>query len=109
MITMGARTYDVLAYDPEGARELLAQAGFTNGVDRNGRMLTLEYVFPQLPQSEAIAEIVQQQGVGNRSIAVRLVRIKIFQAWIDKVFETGDSCLIDFGAGGRLPRRELCF
>ena len=34
MITIGARTYDVLAYDPAGARELLAQAGFPNGVDR---------------------------------------------------------------------------
>jgi ABC-type oligopeptide transport system substrate-binding subunit len=98
MITMGARTYDVLAYDPAGARELLAQAGFPNGVDRCGRVLTLDYVFPQLPPSEPIAEIVQQQWRGNLNIAVRLVR-QDFQAWIEK-FETGDFGLIDFGAGG---------
>src|SRR5207245_2555325 len=98
MLAMGARTYDVLAYDPAGARELLDQAGFPNGVDRYGRMLTLEYVFPQLPQSEAIAEIVQQQWRGNLNIAVRLVR-QDFQAWIER-FETGDFGLIEFSGGG---------
>ena len=68
-------------------------------------MLTLEYVFPQLPPSEPIAEIVQQQWRGNLNIAVRLVR-QDFQAWIEK-FETGDFEIDRFRSWRRLPGPEL--
>jgi ABC-type transport system substrate-binding protein len=35
-VAVDGETYDVLAYDPEGARGLLAKAGFPGGIGGNG-------------------------------------------------------------------------
>ena len=72
--------------------------GSPNGADRRGRQLVLEYLFPQLPHSQAIAEILQQQWRRNLGIAVKLVR-QDFKTWNDKVI-TRDFDLTESGGGG---------
>ena len=72
MVPIGGKTYDVLSFDPAGARELLARAGFPNGVAQNGTPLHIEYLFPQLPHSRPIAEVLQQQWHRNLHLSVRL-------------------------------------
>ena len=72
MVPIGGKTYDVLSFDPAGARELLARAGFPNGVAQNGTPLHFEYLLPQLPHSQPIAEVLQQQWHRNLHISVRL-------------------------------------
>ena len=98
MITAGAKTYNVLAHDPAGARELLAEAGFPNGIDSRGRRLTLEYLFPPLPHSLPIAEILQQQWRRNLNITIKLVRLD-FQTWNDRIAMRNFD-LIESGGGG---------
>jgi oligopeptide transport system substrate-binding protein len=74
IVQIGGRTYDVLSYDPAGARELLAQAGYQNGVGRDGRALSFTYRFPNLPHSQPMAEVLQKQWSRNLCIAVNLVK-----------------------------------
>jgi ABC-type oligopeptide transport system substrate-binding subunit len=97
-VSFDGRIYDVLSHNPEGARELLAKAGFPNGVGRHGRKLTFEYLFPQLPHSQPIAEILQQQWRIALNIDVRLVK-QDFQAWIQKVL-SADYGMTESSFGG---------
>jgi len=60
MIPADAKTYDVLAYDPAGARALLTQPGCL-GVGGREHRLSLEYLFPGLPHLPPIAAVLQQQ------------------------------------------------
>jgi ABC-type oligopeptide transport system substrate-binding subunit len=85
-VTIDGKSYDVLGYDPAAARELLAKAGFADGVGRNGQRLKVEILFNTLEAHKQIAEIVQQQWRANLGLDVTLVN----QEW--KVYlETLDN------------------
>jgi oligopeptide transport system substrate-binding protein len=84
IVTIGGTTYDVLAHDPVAARALLAKAGFPDGVAPDGRSLSFEYRLPQVPASEPIAMVLQQQWRKNLHIGVRLVKQEL-KAYIPTV------------------------
>src|SRR5581483_6436978 len=46
LVNVADKSYDVLAYDPAGARELLAAAGFSGGLDGRGRRVRIELLGP---------------------------------------------------------------
>src|SRR5262249_35088013 len=62
------RSVNVLEYNPQAARELMSAAGFSQ---RN--KLAVEYLFPTLPHSRPIAEILQQQWQRELHVEVKLV------------------------------------
>jgi ABC-type oligopeptide transport system substrate-binding subunit len=97
-VTLDGRTFDILSYNPEAARQLLAKAGFPDGIGGNGRRLTLEYLFPQLPHSQTIAEILRQELRTNLNLDVRLVK-QDFQAWTQKLMNNDFVGLAEFGGG----------
>src|ERR1043166_6590033 len=59
-IEVDGRVYDVLSFDVERARSLLARAGFPGGTGKGGSRLEVTYHFPMLPEARPKAEIVQQ-------------------------------------------------
>jgi oligopeptide transport system substrate-binding protein len=84
-LTVDGKTYDVLSFDPERARELLAKAGLPNGVGHDGQRLAIEYLYPALPHHRLTAEILQQQWQQNLNIKVKLVSQEL-QIWIQTLF-----------------------
>jgi ABC-type oligopeptide transport system substrate-binding subunit len=78
-VVVEGRSYDVLAYDPAAARQLMAKAGFPRGMGNDGK-LTLELLYPGRPRTEKIAQILQQQWRENLNIAVDLT-IQEEQVW----------------------------
>ena len=80
-VDIGGKSIDVLSYDPRVARELLAAAGH-----RKGGSPSIEYLFPTLPHSRPIAEILQQQWRRNLGIDVKLV-LQEFRVWLQSTME----------------------
>src|SRR5262245_12737897 len=70
-INVDGRVYDVLSFDVEGARSLLAKAGFPGGVGHDGAKLMVPYHFGILPDTLVKAQIVQQQWRNNLNIEVK--------------------------------------
>ncbi|MCL5743383.1 MAG: peptide ABC transporter substrate-binding protein [Acidobacteria bacterium] len=71
-IAVRGNSYDVLAYDPAGARDLLAAAGFPGGIAANGRRLRFSLLYPSRPRSAELAQILQQQWHTNLDVDVDL-------------------------------------
>jgi oligopeptide transport system substrate-binding protein len=97
-VEVDGKTYDVLAYNPAGARKLLGRAGFPNGLGPDGRRLTIEYLFSSLPYSQPIAEILQQQWRRNLNIEMRLVKEE-FKVWVGD-YIAGNFSVTETGGGG---------
>jgi oligopeptide transport system substrate-binding protein len=97
-VEVDGKTYDVLAYNPAGARKLLGRAGFPNGPGHDGRRLTIEYLFSSLPYSQPIAEILQQQWRRNLNIEMRLVKEE-FKVWVGD-YIAGNFSVTETGGGG---------
>jgi ABC-type oligopeptide transport system substrate-binding subunit len=97
LVPIGGRVYDVLSYDPAAARELLARAGYANGVAPDGRQFTSEFRIPQVPFSQPIAAILQQQWRKNLNIAVQVV-IQELKAYIPAI-HTGQFEMVMNGGG----------
>jgi len=97
-INLDGKAFDVLSYNPASASELLARAGFPNGLGPDGHRLTIDYLFTELPSSQAIAEILQQQWRKNLGIELKLVR-KEFRIWA-QAMTTGDFSVGEGGGGG---------
>jgi ABC-type oligopeptide transport system substrate-binding subunit len=72
-ITVDGRTYNVLSFDIEGARSLLARAGFPDGSSPGGDRLQVPYHFASGATSELNAAILQQQWMNHLNIEVKLV------------------------------------
>jgi oligopeptide transport system substrate-binding protein len=85
------KNVDVLSYDPRAARELIALAGY-----RKGHRLSIEYLFPTLPHSRPIAEILQQQWRRNLGVDVRLV-LQEFRVWMQSGMELNYSGIAEWG------------
>jgi ABC-type oligopeptide transport system substrate-binding subunit len=79
-IEVAGKTYDVLAYNPAAARELLAGAGFPGGVGRDGRRLNAEIMIFAGEKHRQIAEVLQQQWRTNLGVDAQIVsqEIKVF-------------------------------
>ncbi len=92
--TAGKR-YDVLAYNVQGAQELMALAGYPQGIGGDGRKLRIEIIFNTLERHKQIAEIVQQQWQKNLNVDVVLLN----QEW--KVFVDTASRLTYSGLAKR--------
>ena len=80
-IEVDGRVYDVLSFDVEGARSLLAKAGFPGGIGHVGSRLEVSYHFPMLPEARPKAEIVQQQWLRALNIGVKLVAREFNVHW----------------------------
>jgi ABC-type oligopeptide transport system substrate-binding subunit len=97
IVAIGERNYDVLSYDPAAARELLAKAGFPNGIAPEGKRLSFEYRVPQLPHARPIAEVLQQQWRRNLNIRMRPVTQE-FKAYVTTLF-SGQFEIAENGGG----------
>jgi ABC-type oligopeptide transport system substrate-binding subunit len=90
-VNIGGKTYDVLSYDVEAARELLAKAGYPEGVSRDGRRLKVEILFNTTETHKQIAEIVQQQWRKNLGVDATLVNQewKVYLETLDNIHYNG--------------------
>lgn len=79
-VEVAGKTYDVLAYDPEGARQLLARAGYPGGVGPDGHRLKIEFMGPA-ESARQPPEIIQQQWRQNLNVDVD-VSIQEFKVFI---------------------------
>jgi oligopeptide transport system substrate-binding protein len=77
-IAIDGTLFDIVSYNPEAARALLATAGYARG-------LSIEYLFPAMPEFRHVAEILQHQWRKNLGIEVRLVCQEV-QTWIQTVY-----------------------
>ena len=73
MVEIDGRSYDVLKFDPEAARALLAKTGI--------RSLEITFHFPQLPESAPRAEMLRQQWQGNLGIRLKLAPREFNAHW----------------------------
>jgi oligopeptide transport system substrate-binding protein len=60
-------------YDPERARQLLAEAGYPGGRDKDGRQLRVEIVYNTLESIKQNAQLAQSHLRNNLGIEVELV------------------------------------
>jgi oligopeptide transport system substrate-binding protein len=80
-VSVDGQGYDVLSYNPEAAKALLAKAGFPGGFGRDGRRLTFELRFPMRPRSLGSGEILQRQWSEQLNIEVKLVALE-HKVWV---------------------------
>ena len=71
-VTVDGQTYDVLSSDPAGARTLLAKAGYTGGVDKQGKRISFKLTINQRPRALKTAEILQAQWRQRLGIEVMI-------------------------------------
>ena len=83
-ITIDGIVYDVLAHNPEAARALLSKAGYPNGFGSDGRQFSFEALFPTLPHSRPIAEMLFEQWHGSLNIQPKLV-LQEFNVWMQSL------------------------
>lgn len=95
-VAIDGKQYDILAYDPIGARELFRKA-------TGGRSpVRVKYFYPNLPESGPRAEILQDQW--RRALGIELVPVQLeLQMWLQTIFTKSYTGVADWGdAGGYL-------
>jgi ABC-type oligopeptide transport system substrate-binding subunit len=95
-VTIDGVTYDVLAYDPEAARSLLSKAGYPNGIGPDGRPFRFEALFPTLPHSRPIVEMLHQQWRLHLNVELKLV-LQEFKVWLQNMLATQYSGVAEGG------------
>jgi ABC-type transport system substrate-binding protein len=60
-VAIDGKTYDVLAYNPTAARNLLARAGFPEGLGNDKQKLTIEILVYTGEDTDKLVSIVKQQ------------------------------------------------
>lgn len=75
-VVRDGRTYDVLAYNPTAARDLLAKAGFPEGVGKDKQRLTIEILVYSGKDTDKLVSIVKQQWRENLGLEVKVVNRK---------------------------------
>lgn len=68
-------------YDPDRAREILAEAGYPDG-------LTLDFELPPYPFEKRTGEVIAQQ-LSEVGITVNLTNVE-WTTWLDRIFTQGD-------------------
>jgi ABC-type transport system substrate-binding protein len=71
-VTVGARSYDVLAYDVAAARELLASAGYPGGRNIDGSVLTVEVLVNTDEETEKLTNVLRALWRDNLGVEVRV-------------------------------------
>jgi len=94
-VTVDGTSYDVLSFNLEGARALLAKAGFDAVSGCGRRTLEITYHFPALPDTNLKAQMLQQQWQLNLGIRVRLV-VREFSVHWKMVIEGDYSGVADY-------------
>lgn len=82
-VVRDGKTYDVLAYNPTAARDLLAKAGFPEGVGKDKQKLTIEILVYTGKDTDKLVSIVKQQWQQNLGLEVTVVSRK----WLDYLRE----------------------
>jgi ABC-type oligopeptide transport system substrate-binding subunit len=83
LVEVEGEQYDVLAYNPRGARFMLAKAGYPDGLDPQGRRLRVDLLGTN--STDILhCEILQQQWRTNLGVEVNIA-IQEFGAWIQNV------------------------
>jgi ABC-type oligopeptide transport system substrate-binding subunit len=95
-IDVDGKHYDVLTFNVEGARALLAKAGYPGGIRQNRRTLEVPFHFPALPESKPKAEIIQQQWRDHLNIDVKLL-VHEFNVHWSMVLNADFTGVADFG------------
>lgn len=72
LVGIGGRQYDVLAYNPVAAQQLLALAGYPDGIGRDGQRLAFDLRLWSARNYVNVAEIVARYWLKNLHIQVRL-------------------------------------
>jgi ABC-type oligopeptide transport system substrate-binding subunit len=84
LIEVEGKFYDVLAYDPAGARAMLAKAGYPAGLDSQGRRVRVDLLGSN--SADVLhCEILQQQWQANLGVEVKIA-LQQFEAWLQSVF-----------------------
>jgi oligopeptide transport system substrate-binding protein len=94
-VEIGGKFYDVLAYDPAGAREVLTRAGYSDGIGSDGRRLNIPINFSNSPL-KYLPEILQQQWRDNLHIEVTPLMIES-KVMFDATLKLQYSGLIESG------------
>jgi len=90
LVEAGGRVWDVLSYEPAGARELLRIAK-TDGPSVN-------ITFPNRPRSKEIAEVLQAQWRTHLRVRVNLMMVER-NVWIQTLLARSYSGVIESGQG----------
>jgi ABC-type oligopeptide transport system substrate-binding subunit len=88
-LVIDGTSFDVLSYNPEAARALLANSRYARG-------LSTEYLFPTMSEFRNAAEVLQQQWLQNLGVEVRLVCQEV-QTWIQRVSNIAYSGIAAWG------------
>ena len=72
---------EIYPYDPERARELLAEAGYEGG-------LTLDFELPPYPFERRAGEVIAQQ-LAEVGITANVTNVE-WTTWLDRIFTQGD-------------------
>jgi ABC-type transport system substrate-binding protein len=86
-VVRNGKTYDVLAYNPTAARDLLARAGFPEGVSKDKQKLTIEILVYNGEDTDKLVSIVKEHWQRNLGLEVKVVNRK----WHDYLREK-DEC-----------------
>jgi ABC-type oligopeptide transport system substrate-binding subunit len=87
--------YDVLEYNPKGARELLAAAGYPKGRDPGtGRPLTFDLLYPNFQETRLKAEILQSQWQSELSVRIN-VKVQEFKTFLQNQFSLNYAGIVD--------------
>jgi Bacterial extracellular solute-binding proteins, family 5 Middle len=70
-LSIEGHTYDVLAYDPAGARQLLASAGYSNGKSVDGSTLTVEILVYADGETDRLTTGLKELWKDNLGVDVR--------------------------------------
>lgn len=70
-VAVSDRKYDVLSYDPAGARQLLASAGYPNGQSSDGDTLTIEFLVYADEETERLAMALAKMWKATLGVEVR--------------------------------------
>lgn len=77
-VLLSGRTFDVSSYNPAAARELLALAGFPEGVGKDGQRLHLDYIYRTgLPVGDDLAEVLRRQWRDNLGIDLLVTKMDV--------------------------------
>jgi oligopeptide transport system substrate-binding protein len=89
-VEAGGHAWDVIAYDPESAHELLRIAGAEHPV--------LDLTFPNRTRSREMAQILQSQWRANLGAQVNLVMLE-GNVWVQTIMAVNYTGVIESGMG----------
>jgi oligopeptide transport system substrate-binding protein len=86
--------YNVLDYNPAGARELLGAAGFPGGHDFRGNPLAFEFLCPDFQETRLKAEMFQSEWQNELSVRVN-VTVQEFKTFLKNLYSLNYSGVTD--------------